>query len=125
MATIMTAELRFYFVIGLSACPAPMGALAVLYYNVKTFQIVQSIQNAYQQQGATWPFWTNQERVLAFVLNPESLLRDVPAIARSEKFLLIRHRGTMKSYLIKTFVYMFSSFGIAILLLLTIALLRR
>jgi hypothetical protein len=125
MTVTTAADLPFYFVIGLAALPAPIGVFAVLYYNAKTSQIVRDIQNIYKQHGDQWPFWTNRKRVIAFVLNPESLLRDVPSMAQEEKLLLVRHRRTMKSCLFRTFAYMFSSFGMAILLLLTLALLRR
>jgi hypothetical protein len=122
---ITSSELPYYFVIGLAALPAPIGVYAALYYNVKTFRIVRRIQGVYRLQGVEWFFWMNRDRLIAFVLNPSVLLIEVPPLAGEEKMLLISHRQTMKSYLMRTFVFMFSSFSLAIVLLLVTALMRK
>lgn len=122
---ITASELPFYFVIVFAALPAPIGVSAVSYYNVQTFRIVRCIQRKYQLQGEEWPFWTDRGRLIAFVLNPEFFLRETPLLAHEEKVLLVRHRQTMRSYIIRTFVFMFSSFGVAIIFLLIVALIHR
>lgn len=123
----MTAPsaLPFYFIIGLAALPAPLGVFAALYYNVITFRLVRKIQAVFRLQGTTWPFWLERDRLIAFVLKPDELLSGDPPLAQDEKFALIRHRRTLKHYLIRTFAFMFCSFGLAMALLLVTALVRR
>jgi len=118
-------DLPFYFVIGFAALPAVIGPCAAVYFNLKTFWIVRSIQAIYRLQGVKWPFWTNRARLLAFTLEPDSFLRELPQLAAREKNLLVDHRRRMKGYILRTFALMFLSFGIAIALLLGIALVHK
>ncbi|MHB1056515.1 MAG: hypothetical protein ACYC0F_01360 [Rhodanobacter sp.] len=122
---IIADELPFYFVLGFAAFPAPIGVGAVLYYNAKTSWIVRRIQQVYRAQGAKWPFWTDMDRLVAFILNPDSFLGEKPPLAHEEKVLLVGHRRTMKRYMIRTFVLMLTSFGLAVVLLLLTALKRK
>ena len=117
----MSKNWPFYIVIALAAFPAVLGIFSVLAFNSRTYVFVRNIQKVYAREGATWPFWTDRERQIAFVLSPDQIARDEPNIAPSEKALLLQHRGGMKKYLLKTFAGMLGSFALAILLLLTIA----
>jgi hypothetical protein len=118
-------DLPFYFVIGFAALPAAISICAVVYYNLKTFWVVRDIQAVHRQRGIEWSFWTNPARLLAFTVEPDSFLRELPSLATAEKALLINHRGRMKKYLVRTFALMFLSFGIAVALLLVMALMRK
>jgi hypothetical protein len=118
-------DLPFYFVIGFAALPVVIAICAVTYYNLKTFWMVRDIQAVYKLRGVKWPFWTNPSRLLAFTVEPDSFLREFPSLAMEEKALLISHRKRMKKYLIRTFALMFLSFGLAVALLLGMALVRK
>jgi hypothetical protein len=122
---IKTDNFLFYIVIGLAALPAPLGACAALYFNIKTSWLVRDIQAIYKSQGSKWPFWTDMSRLMAFVFRPDSLLMEMPQLAHEEKVLLINHRHTMKRYLVRTFILMFTSFGLAIILLIIFALVLK
>lgn len=51
------------------------GAMFImLSFNLKTNEIVERIQALESKEGRTWPFWTDECRLVAFVLRPETLL---------------------------------------------------
>lgn len=125
MNAITSMEFPFYIVIGLAGLPIPIGIFAGLYYNYRTFAIVRRIQSEYRAHGRKWLFWRDRRRVIAFVLNPDLLLGEVPELAQTLKAKLVAHRRTLKTYLIRMFAYMFGSFGLAVALLLVLAYIRR
>lgn len=113
--------LPFYLVLVLAILPMPTAVLAALCFNAKTFRIVAGIQREYRQKGLQWGFWNHRERLVAFALNPKTLLTEDPVLARSRKTLLIRHRRRLKSYLTYVFALALASFTLAIAMLLLMA----
>ena len=121
----MSSEWPFYLVIAFAALPAPLAICSAVAFNAKTYVLVRNIQKAYGQLSRQWPFWTNTERQIAFVLSPDQIVQDEPALAPTEKALLLQHRRGMKRHLLRTIAGMFGSFAVATLLLLTLAALNR
>ena len=121
----MSAEWPFYLVIALAGLPAPLGIFFVVSFNAKTYILVRNVQKAYGQIGRQWPFWTNTERQIAFLLSPDQIVKDEPGVAPIEKAMLLQHRRGMKRHLLRMFAGMLGSFALAILLLLTLVALNR
>lgn len=121
----MSREWPFYLVIALAGFPAPLGLFFVVAFNAKTYKLVRNVQKSYGQMGRQWPFWSNTERQIAFVLSPDQIVQDEPEVARAEKAMLLQHRRGMKRYFLRLFAGMFGSFALAILLLLTLVALNH
>jgi hypothetical protein len=76
-------------------------AAFVISFNIRTAVRVQAVQIAASRAHKTWPFWSDRQRLSAFVLKPGSLYdsSDTPDV-RDQKALLIQHRASMSRRLL-------------------------
>ena len=109
--------------ISLFFLPAFFFVGTVVWYNTINYMNIRNIQKKYEAQGGRWDYWSNPQRRIMCLINPQQILLEEPGVAVDEKERWLVHRRLMGKYIIRAVLLALASILLGVGLLLTVGML--